>query len=141
MLSDPELFALVEKSCREQGIVHRFEAENGEIQGRMMIDVVDIPDGVRLDESIEGRLTAFEASFDFTDAYVGLVLCISKIQAASGFWFRNLQDDHDFADEWVRFFATILLENIGSDGSYGTSMYVFFNENGSFSAIPTICDE
>jgi len=43
-VKQPELFSTVEAICRECGIIEKFEMENGEeVKGRMMIDVVDMP--------------------------------------------------------------------------------------------------
>ena len=86
MLSNPGLFETVETVCHERGTVERFEKENGKVKGRMMIDAVELPDGVELNPNIDGKITAFEASFDFMDSRVGFAFCVPKMQAASAFW-------------------------------------------------------
>ena len=43
MLADKEMFFKVEDTLREQGILEKFEEENGEITGHMMITMTEIP--------------------------------------------------------------------------------------------------
>ena len=124
---------------RERGIIEKFETENNEkIKGRMMIDKVDMPNDISLYPNIGENPTAFEASFDFMDTRLGLALCISKMEAASGIWFSGLQEDNDIdINVWAEFFVKSLVESIKPDGSYGVPIYVFISDHASFSCIPS----
>ncbi len=42
MLANPELFQMVEDELKKQGVIQRFEAEQGEIIGRMMITLGNV---------------------------------------------------------------------------------------------------
>jgi len=142
MLSDPELFVTVETACRERGIIEKFETENGEeIKGRMMINVVNIPEDVFLYPSTGENLIAFEASFDFIDIRIGFVLCITKMEAASDFWFRGIQNNNAPDNVWIDFFVKTLVESIEPDGSYGVPIYAFISDHASFSAVPSTSDK
>ena len=52
MLADKEMFNMIEGILRDNGSIARFESENGSIQGRVMITMVDIPEELQI-ESIE----------------------------------------------------------------------------------------
>ena len=43
MLADKEMFLKVVNTLRERGILEKFEEENGEITGHMMITMTEIP--------------------------------------------------------------------------------------------------
>ena len=53
MLANPELFQTLEDDLKRQGVIQRFEAEQGKIIGRMMITPGDIPDNLKKDIKIE----------------------------------------------------------------------------------------
>ena len=48
MLSNPALFKTFEDIIRSQDSFKEWVEENGEIKGRMMIDVVDLPEGIEI---------------------------------------------------------------------------------------------
>lgn len=74
MLADRGQFALAERGLREQGNGEEFEMKNGPVKVRMMIRDVQIPDEIKVNE-IEGKKPiAFEASFDFYDTTLGIVI-------------------------------------------------------------------
>jgi len=140
MLSNHELFATVEATCREQCIIDKFEAENGKITGRMMIDAIDLPDDVSLKPDVNEHIVAFEASFDFTDARIGLALSVTKLDAATSIWISGCDDENAPDNELTEFFVEKLIESIAPDGSYGVPIYVFISDNASFSCVPTAPD-
>ena len=143
MLSNPELFAEVEATCRERGIIEKFEKENGEkVKGRMMIDLTDVPMNIPLYQDKNEKITAFEASFDFMETRVGIALYVSVMEAASGIWLSGARDDSnpDNIKVWVDFFVKSLLESIAPDGSYGVPIYVFISDHASFSCVPSAPD-
>ena len=43
MLAAKEMFFKIENILREQGVIEKFEEENGEITGHMMITMTEIP--------------------------------------------------------------------------------------------------
>ena len=43
MLAAKEMFFKIENILREQGVLEKFEEENGEIPGHMMITMTEIP--------------------------------------------------------------------------------------------------
>lgn len=43
MLAAKEMFFKIENLLREQGVLEKFEEENGEITGHMMITMTEIP--------------------------------------------------------------------------------------------------
>ena len=131
----------MEAVCHERGIIEKFEAENGEIKGHMMIDSVDMPDDVSLYPKTSENFTAFEASFDFMDVRVGFVLCVPEMEAASGFWFHGSQDGNALDNVWIEMFVQTLVESIEPDGSYGVPIYVFISDTGSFSVVPSAPDK
>ena len=73
MLVNRKMFDTVEAILRENGSIKRFENECGEIKGRMMITMTDIPEGIAVEERDSKAPVAFEASFDFYDSTVGPV--------------------------------------------------------------------
>ena len=137
MLSNSQLFDTVESVCRERGIIERFEVENGEIKGHMMIDTIDMPDDISLNLNASDSVFAFEASFDFMDTRIGLALSIPKIEAASAIWFTHGEEPDNV---WVEFFVKTLVENIPPDGSFGVPLYTFITDNASFTVVPTAPD-
>ena len=64
MLVDKEMFFKVENILREQGILEKFEEENGEITGHMMITMTEIPPELGIDK-VSDNMRVFCASFDF----------------------------------------------------------------------------
>ena len=141
MLSHPKLFATVETVCRERGIIEKFEAENGEIKGHMMIDVVDIPDNISFYPNINEPITAFEASFDFLDVRIGFAFSVPTMEAASELWFHGIQGGNAPDNVWIEMFVKTLVESIEPDGSYGVPIYVFISDTASFSVVPTAPDK
>jgi hypothetical protein len=137
MLSNPEMLATVEATCRERGVIDKFEAENGEIKGHMMIDVVKMPDNVSLYPNVSEDYTAFEASFDFMDSKIGFAFCTKSIKAVSDFWCWNGRDDKEPDKVWIELFVQTLVESIEPDGSYGVPIYTFISDTGSFSVVPS----
>ena len=65
MLSDPELFKTVEDIIRGQDSFKEWVEENGEITGRMMIDVVDLPEGIGIKHPRDYEPVAFEGFLRF----------------------------------------------------------------------------
>ena len=69
MLADKEMFFKVENTLREKGILEKFEEENGEITGHMMITKIAPELGI---DKVSDNMRAFCASFDFYDMMIGI---------------------------------------------------------------------
>ena len=83
MLDDPELFANIEESMREQGVIANFEKSYGKITGRMMITQADPTDEARAAAGADPGVHAFFASFDFMPIRFGFALNPATKEAAS----------------------------------------------------------
>ena len=88
MLSNPEMFKTVEDGLNNMGVIKDFEDKNGPILGRVMITTTDIPDGVNVKREDRENLTAFEASFDFCNVALGVVVDAKKKTLESSVWGR-----------------------------------------------------
>ena len=138
MLNDPELFQNVENALRTMGTIKTFEDENGPILGRVMITRTEIPAGVNVPRTDRENLTAFEASFDFCNVALGIVVDTKKKTLESSVWGRYQTPGAERpSDEWVKFFIQTLFEHIADDGSFGIPMYSFVNNTADFTAVPT----
>lgn len=138
MLSNPEQFKTVESALKAMGTIKAFEDENGPILGRVMINTTDIPEGVNLKRTDQENLTAFEATFDFCNVALGIVVDAKKKTLESSVWGRyQVAGAQHPSEEWVKFFIRTLFEQIGDDGSYGIPMYSFVNDTADFTAVPT----
>ena len=139
MLENPELFDDVENVLNDQGIIPRFEKENGPILGRMMITLTEIPEDLDLNlEQYEG-LYAFKCTFDFYDCALGLVLDTKDMKPASPIWITPQVDDAVQPDEvWIEFFVQTLAENMSGSAGFGIPMYTFVNDHDSFTVVPTV---
>ena len=58
MLADKEMFFKVRNILRERGILEKFEEENGEITGHMMITMTEIPPELGIDK-VSDNMRAF----------------------------------------------------------------------------------
>ena len=74
MLSNPEMFKTVEDGLNDMGVIKSFEEQNGPILGRVMITTTEIPEGISVKREDRENLTAFEASFDFCNVALGVVV-------------------------------------------------------------------
>ena len=120
MLNNPEQFKTVEAALKSMGTIKAFEDENGPILGD------------------RENLTAFEASFDFCNVALGIVIDTKKKTMESSVWGRyQVPGAQRPSEEWVKFFIRTLFEHIGDDGSYGIPMYSFVNNTADFTAVPT----
>lgn len=135
MLADKGMFEVAENGLREQGVIDRFEAENGKITGRMMITLEEIPPELGL-EITGNNVKAFCASFDFYDMMIGIAMDLDIVKPVSQFWLTPQTDDvEEPSVEWVEFFAKKLFENIAEEG-FGIPMYSFVNDHSDFTAVP-----
>ena len=139
MLSNPEMFKQVEEGLKNMGVIKSFEDEHGPILGRVMIDTVEIPEGVNVKREDRENLTAFEASFDFCNVAIGVVADTKKKTLESSVWGRfQVAGAAKPSEEWVKFFIQTLLEHIDDEGNFGVPMYSFVNDTSDFTAVPTM---
>jgi hypothetical protein len=138
MLSNPEMFKTVEKGLTDMGTIKAFEDENGPILGRVMITTTEIPDGVKVNRSDRENLTAFEASFDFCNVALGVVVDTKKKTLESSVWGRyQVPGAQRPSEDWVKFLIRTLFEHIDDNGGFGVPMYAFVNDTADFTAVPT----
>ena len=138
MLSDPEMFQTVENGLREMGTIKAFEDENGPVLGRVMITTTEIPNGVNVKRTDLENLTAFEASFDFCNVALGVVVDTAKKTLESSIWGRyQIPGAQRPSEDWAKFLVRTLFEHIGDDGSYNVPIYAFVNDTADFTAVPT----
>lgn len=137
MLVDQKMFDTVEAMLRENGSIERFENECGEIKGRMMITITDIPEGIDV-EAHDGKIpVAFEASFDFYDSTVGLAIYTTDRKLATGLWVTPQKDGAEApTEDWVEFFIKTLVTHIAEDGSFGVPIYSFVNDTCDMTVVP-----
>ena len=139
MLVNRTMFDTVEAILRENGSIKRFENECGEIKGRMMITMTDIPEGIAVEERDSKAPVAFEASFDFYDSTVGLAIYTTDRQLATGLWVTPQEDGAEApAEDWVEFFIKTLVTHIAEDGSFGVPIYSFVNDTCDMTVVPEL---
>ena len=137
MLSNPELFKTVEDLIRSQDSFKKWVEENGEIKGRMMIEAVDLPEGIEIRHPREYEPVAFEASFDFYDAAVGIAVYTDTKDFATGLWAHVQEEEAALPDHtWVSFFLEKLLDAIHDDGSYGWPICSMVNDTADITVVP-----
>lgn len=140
MLFDQEKFSLVESIVTENGTIARFEKENGKVKGRMMIDLIEPPEDLGVD--IPSGSYCFSASFDFYDSTIAMVFNPVTRTVGSGLWVTPQIENADPPEqEWVEFFIQTLVDNIGSDGSFGIPMYTFISDSADSTVVPTQAQE
>lgn len=139
MLINKEQFSIVEENLAKSGRLSEFESQSGAIKGRMMITRTTIPNGIDF-KTIPGKKPqAFEASFDFYDAAVGVAIYTDTMEVATGIWITpQIKDAEPPAHEWIEFFIEKLLESINADGSYGVPIYSFVNDACDMTVIPSM---
>ena len=137
MLADKKMFDNVEAFLRENGSIDRFEKEYGEIKGRMMITMTDIPEGIDIEMRDGETPVAFEASFDFYDSTVGLAMYTPDRHLATGLWTTPQKDGAETpAEDWVKFFIQTLVAHIAEAGSFGVPIYSFVNDTCDMTVVP-----
>lgn len=139
MLFDEKLFQVVETECEKRGVIKDFEKTNGKIKGRMMITVIEIPEGIVINKVDQKESpVAFGCSFDFYDCSLGIALYPRTMKIASGVWVTpQIPNAEPPAKEWIDFFIQVLCESIDEDGSFGYPMYTFISDVGDFTCIPS----
>ena len=139
MLLDIKAFEILEKALTDNGIIKRFEEEHGKIRGRMMITLSNVPDEIEVDDAASDDIIAFCGSFDFYNSTVGFAISRFTMQAVTGIWITPQEENADEpSEEWIKFFVSTVMSNIGEDGSFGIPMYTFISDTCDFTVVPTI---
>ncbi len=139
MLSNPEQFKTVEDGLNKMGVIKDFEDKNGPVLGRVMITETEIPAEITVKREDRENLTAFEASFDFCNVALGVVVDAKKKTLESSVWGRyQVPGAARPSEDWVKFFIQTLLEHIDDKGNFGVPMYSFVNDTSDFTAVPTM---
>ena len=137
MLTDKVMFDALEETLTKGGRLAKFEAQFGAIRGRMMITRTTIPDEMDVRFVPRKKPQAFEASFDFYDAAVGLAIYTDTREAATGIWITPQKENAEPpAQEWIEFFVEKLMDSIEEDGSYGVPIYSFLSDTGDMTIVP-----
>ncbi|MBR2790610.1 MAG: hypothetical protein IKD70_08400 [Eggerthellaceae bacterium] len=137
MLTNLKAFQEVEQMLVENGTIAAFEAENGPITGRMLIELGQVPSTLADQVDLSGDVVVFRGSFDFYNSTVGVAMDVKTKKAKSGVWEEEQKlGAYQVPEEWVRYFLAVLLEGIGDDGSYGVPIFCFVNEDASFEVYP-----
>lgn len=136
MLFDKRKFDAVEAILTQKGSIAKFENENGIINGRMMIDIVDSPSNLNI--IIPDGYYAFGASFDFFDCAIGMVLNPKTKEVGSGIWVtEQVEGAEPPSQEWIDFFVATLVNHIEPDGSFGYPMFTFATDTADMTVVPT----
>lgn len=139
MLSNAEEFKAVEDALRGMGTLQAFEDQNGPILGRVMITLTDIPESVSVSRTDRENLTAFEATFDFCNVALGIVVDTKIKSMESSIWGKfQTPGAEKPSEEWIRFFIQTLFDHINDDGSFGIPMFCFVNDTADFTAVPNM---
>ena len=142
MLANPELFQTLEDDLKRQGVIQRFEAEQGKIIGRMMITPGDIPDNLKKDIKIEDGDSVFIGTFDFYESSVGIVLNTYQMEVKSPLWVTpQITGAESPSEDWCKFFLETLVKSINADGSFGYPFYTFCASVGDFTVVPASADD
>ena len=140
MLFNIDRFDNIENLLAKEGKIAKFEKENGEIKGRMMIDIVQPPENLNI--QIPDDFYAFGASFDFYDCSIGMVLNPKTLKAGSGIWVtEQVEGAEPPSQEWINFFVETLVNHIEPDGSFGYPMFTFATDTADMTVVPTKDEE
>lgn len=141
MLKDEKLFEALENFLRKRGTIAKFEQENGEIKGRMMITETEIPEYLEFNFDETRTVRAFEGSFDFYDATVSTAVYIDRgsLEVASGLWVTPQCEGAEPPDQvWSEFFIETLWDYLFDGESYCVPLYTFVNDTSSFTVKPVL---
>ena len=134
MLSNPEMFDVVEETLRESGQLERYFGDEP-YRGRMMIDVGEVPDDLDIELSEDD--VAFIATFDFYDCALGLALNPVTRKACGGIWITpQVEGAEPPNSTWIEFFVKTLMESIEDDGSFGYPIYTFVSDTKDLTVVP-----
>lgn len=138
MLTNKETFEKYEDAVKQQGIIKKFEKENGhKIKHRMMIQLVPVPKEYGIAEDDDRKLIAFEASFDFVDTALYIVIDAEAHKLAGDILLlpqseNAVEPDRQFGD----LFMKVLFGSINDQGKFPALILVFLADVGYFTIVP-----
>ena len=142
MLTNLKAFQEVEQMLVENGTIAAFEAENGPITGRMLIELGEVPSTLADQVDLSDGAVVFRGSFDFFNSTVGVAMDVKTKKPKTGVWEEEQKlGAYQVPAEYVRYFLAVLLEGIGEDGSYGVPICCFMNDDASFEVYPARPEE
>lgn len=137
MLTDKAAFDAVEQLLTENGTIAQFEAENGPVTGRMLVDLGEIPSTLRDEVQTDDNTVIFRGSFDFCNSAVGIALNVKTLKPMSRVWMEEQKlGAYQVSEEFVRYFLAVLVDGI-HDGTYSVPIYCFLNDTASFEVYPS----
>jgi hypothetical protein len=133
-LDDSKDFEKVEKQLIADGTIPSWVEKNGPIEGRMYVHTVVAPTNLSIKIDPDAGQFAFEGSFDFINTVVGIAIDFSQLPPVpiSQLWSRNGEAN----DLLVEMLVNTIMANVEPDGRFGNPMYMFFNQNASFTMHP-----
>lgn len=143
MLIDAMRFIELEDILREKGKLEKFERESGEILGRVMITLGEVPEDIKnevLKNYNEEDIYVFNCSFDFYDSYLGIALEKQSLKPVSGIRITEQLDGSEApAGDWIDFFVRILVKYVveNNDG-FKVPLYIFVNDDSEMVIEPTL---
>lgn len=138
MLADKKSFDRVEEVLRNNGTIENFEKENGELRGRMMITLGELPENLKADLPLNKTDFVFIATFDFFDTAIGIAVdTVNRAPKGDAFYIKQTESAAEPPMEWVTYFINTLSEIIRPDGSFGVPILVFMSEESGFTVVPT----
>ena len=140
MLTNLKAFQEVEQTLIDDGTIAAFEAENGPITGRMLIDLGTVPSTLADKVDLSGEsVHVFRGSFDFYQTTVGIALDVKTKKPVSGVWEEEQKlAAYQVPEEWVRYFLAVLMQGIGDEGRFGVPIFCFVNDSASFEVYPSL---
>ena len=137
MLADKEMFVKMGNTLCEHGILKKFEEENGEITGHMMITMTEIPPELGIDK-VSDNMRAFCASFDFYDMMIGIAFDLDTKELIPQMWFTPQTDDAvEPSSEWIEFFCKNFMLRIYRKMVLEFQLYSFLNDHSDLTIVPT----
>ncbi|MEY8584160.1 hypothetical protein [Ligilactobacillus animalis] len=137
MLIDEAAFNNMTDALVEQGIIQKFEQENGKITGKMMITAGELPEGSEIELDPNREAYVFNGSFDFYDSSVGVVLYLDPMEPVGNIWITpQVEDAEPPAKVWIKFFFKTLITSIEDDGTFGLPICSYVNDTADFTAVP-----
>ena len=136
MLTDAKQFAEVEEMLRENGTIAAFEAEHGEITGRMFIDYGPVPSTLTDSVTIDENTAIFRGSFDFCNSTVGVAMDLATGKPKTDVWVEEQKlGAYRPNRHWVEYFLAVLADGY-ADGAFAVPVFAFVNDSAGFEIYP-----
>lgn len=138
MLADKAKFDAVEKALTDSGFFSSFEKQNGKLAGRMMIDVIELPEEFADKVVLKDGDIVFRGTFDISDCELGVAVNPAKKEIASGLWVKKQTEKNEtIPDNWKDLFIRTITSHVGEDGSFKVPMFTFIGKKGDITIVPS----